>query len=103
MPSKEESPPTDYSPSDSLKDTKMIRNVLVGGAPASLRKLSDVALCQPGLIVIDAKLGRELGSLRAIGIIESGNERSVAVLTHQKRDGSITIISIKVSMGRQRT
>lgn len=66
----------------------MIRNVLVGGAPASLRKPSGAALCQPGLIVIDAKLGTELGSLRAIGVTESGNERSVAVLTHQKRDGS---------------
>ena len=36
----------------------------------------------------DTELGAKLGSLRATEMTEPGNKRSVAVLTHQRRDGS---------------
>lgn len=36
----------------------------------------------------DAKLGTKLGSLRAMDTTEPETKRLVAVLTHQRRDGS---------------
>lgn len=37
IPNKEDSPPTDYDPSEDSADTKMIRSVLVGGTLALMR------------------------------------------------------------------